>query len=297
MCDQIMEEKVKMLKYSLSKFRDGVFSFVIDTTDRIQHMFWRCEDKQHPLYDKDVDKKYGGIIRDYYKRADRIAGEIMQGNVDEKTLFIVLSDHGFNTFRTGVNLNRWLIEKGYMVLKEEPDPEDKEGGALFQHVDWNKTAAYSLGFSSIYLNLKGREGNGIIQLGTESRSLAKKIGDELATLKDPETMNKIVRKVYLPDEIYSGRYMEDAPDAIIGFDSGYRISWQTAIGGTPRKILEPNLKKWSGDHIVDPELVSGIFFSNQKIKSASPKNIDVAPTVLSAMGISPPQEIKGKSLI
>ena len=147
---------------------EGVCAFVIDTTDRIQHIFWRFEDTGHPLYEKKGAQKYGGIIRDYYKRADRIIGEIMRGHVDDKTLLLVLSDHGFTTFRKGVNLNRWLIENSYMMLREEPDPEDKEGGALFRHVDWSKTAAYALGFSSIYLNLKGREGSGIVQPGSEA---------------------------------------------------------------------------------------------------------------------------------
>jgi predicted AlkP superfamily phosphohydrolase/phosphomutase len=260
-------------------------------------MFWRFEDKKHPLYTQDGEKRYGNVMRDYYKWSDRIVGEVLKGHVDEKTLLIVLSDHGFNTFRTGVNVNRWLIEKGYMALKEEPDPQDKEGGALFQHVDWNKTGAYSLGFSSIYLNLKGREGNGIIPPGSEAQALAKKIADDFKSFKDPEHMDRIVRNVYFPEQIYSGKYIENSPDLIIGFDSGYRMSWQTAIGGTPKAMLEPNLKKWSGDHIVDPEIVSGIFFSNQKINRTAVKSIDIAPTVLSAMGLAPPAEIKGKSLL
>ena len=297
MCDAIMKEREKMLHYALGKFKEGVFSFVIDTTDRIQHMFWRFEDKKHPLYTQAGEKRYGNVIRDYYKWSDRIVGDIMKGHVNEKTLFIVLSDHGFNTFRKGVNVNRWLIEKGYMALKEEPDPQDKEGGALFQHVNWNKTSAYSLGFSSVYLNLKGREGSGIVQPGSEAKALAQKIAGDFTSFKDPENMDRIVRNIYFPEQIYAGKYIENSPDLIIGFDSGYRMSWQTAIGGTPKQLLEANLKKWSGDHIVDPELVSGILFLNQKIKTPSPRCLDIAPTVLTAMGISPPREIKGKTLI
>ena len=175
LCDHIMAEREQMLRHCLGKFTEGVFSFVIDTTDRIQHIFWRFEDTNHPLYDKAGAQKYGGIIRDYYKRSDRIIGEIMRGHVDENTLLLVLSDHGFTSFRKGVNLNRWLIENSYMTLREEPDPEDKEGGALFRHVDWQRTGAYALGFSSIYLNLKGREGSGIVQPGTEAETLARKL--------------------------------------------------------------------------------------------------------------------------
>jgi predicted AlkP superfamily phosphohydrolase/phosphomutase len=297
MCGHIMHEREQMLHHCLGKFTEGVFSFVIDTTDRIQHIFRRFEDPSHPLYDKAGAQKYGGIIRDYYKRADRIIGEIVRGHVDDKTLLLVLSDHGFTSFRKGVNLNRWLIENGYLTLQEEPDPEDKEGGALFRHVDWHKTSAYALGFSSIYLNLKGREGSGIVQPGSEAESLAQKIARDLQSFRDPATSDRVIKQVYAADALYSGEYLTAAPDLVVGFNAGYRMSWQTAIGGAPQKLLELNLKKWSGDHIVDPELVPGILFSNQKIKTACPKSRDIAPTVLTAAGISPPEEIKGKSLL
>jgi len=297
MCDYIMGERERMLRHCLGKFTEGVFSFVIDTTDRIQHIFWRFEDTNHPLYDKAGAQKYGGIIRDYYKRADRIIGEIMRGHVDENTLLLVLSDHGFTSFRKGVNINRWLIKNGYMKLREEPDPEDKEGGALFRHVDWQRTGAYALGFSSIYLNIKGREGSGLLQPGSEAEALAKKIAHDLQAFTDPASSDRVIKQVYAADALYTGQYRTAAPDLVIGFNAGYRMSWQTAIGGTPKALLEPNLKKWSGDHIVDPELVPGIFFSNHKIKTAAPEGLDIAPTVLTALGISPPQEITGKSLL
>jgi predicted AlkP superfamily phosphohydrolase/phosphomutase len=297
LCDNIMQEREQMLRYCLGKFTEGVFSFVIDTTDRIQHIFWRFEDQNHPLYDKNGAKKYGGIIRDYYKRADRIIGEIMAGHVDDKTLLLVLSDHGFTSFRKGANLNRWLIENGYMKLREEPDPEDKEGGALFKYVDWKKTGAYALGFSSIYLNLKGREGSGIVQPGSEAEMLAGKIARDLQAFKDPASSDSVIKQVYAADALYTGEYRAEAPDLVIGFNAGYRMSWQTAIGGAPRSLLEPNRKQWSGDHIVDPSVVPGVLFSNRKINQIAPKSSDIAATVLSAMGIKPPKEIQGKSLM
>ena len=297
MCVQIMDEREKMLHYTLSKFREGVCAFVIDTTDRIQHIFWRFEDTGHPLYEKKGAQKYGGIIRDYYKRADRIIGEIMRGHVDDTTLLLILSDHGFTTFRQGVNLNRWLIENGYMVLREKPDPKDKEGGALFRHVDWSKTAAYSLGFSSIYLNLKGREGRGIVQPGSEAGTLARRIAHGLQALKDPSSSDSVIKQMYAADALYNGEYRAAAPDLVVGFNTGYRMSWQTAIGGAPRSLLEPNLKKWSGDHIVDPSLVSGILFSNYRIKKTNPQSLDIAPTVLKAAGLGQPNTMKGKCLI
>jgi predicted AlkP superfamily phosphohydrolase/phosphomutase len=295
LCEHIMAEREQMLRHCLGKFTDGVFSFVIDTTDRIQHIFWRFLDTRHPLYEKKGAQKYGGIIRDYYKRADKIIGEIVRGHVDDKTLLLVLSDHGFTTFRKGVNLNRWLIENNYMTLREEPDPDDKEGGSLFKHVDWRRTSAYALGFSSIYLNLKGREASGMVQPGSEAEELAQKIARDLLSLKDPSSPDSVIKQVYAANALYTGEYRAEAPDLVVGFNAGYRMSWQTAIGGAPRSLLEPNRKQWSGDHIVDPSVVPGVLFCNRKISAESSRSLDIAPTVLTAMGISPPAEIKGKS--
>jgi predicted AlkP superfamily phosphohydrolase/phosphomutase len=297
MCDHIMAEREQMLRYCLGKFTEGIFAFVIDTTDRIQHIFWRFEDTNHPLYDKAGAQKYGGIIRDYYKRADRIIGEIMRGHVDENTLLLVLSDHGFTSFRKGFNLNRWLIENGYMKLREEPDPEDKEGGALFRHVDWQRTGAYALGFSSIYLNVKGREGSGIVQPGTEAETLAGKIARDLQSFTDPASSDRVIKQVYAADALYSGKYRAAAPDLVIGFNAGYRMSWQTAIGGAPAALMEPNLKKWSGDHIVDPSLVPGVLFCNRKISAESSRSLDIAPTVLAALGLPLCRAFQGRSLL
>jgi len=296
MCDDIMVEREKMLDYGLGNFKEGVFSFVIDTTDRIQHMFWRFLDKEHPLYTKEGEARYGGIIRDYYKRADKILGEVVSGHVDDKTLLVVCSDHGFTSFRKSFHVNRWLVENGLMTLKSEPDPDDRDGGALFRGVDWKKTKAYSLGFSSIYLNLKGRESSGIVEVG-EAKKLREKMRAELLKAVDPETGGRIFRNIYEASDIYSKKYIEDSPDLIVGFESGYRMSWQTAIGGTPRGLVALNNKKWSGDHIVDPNIVPGILFSNAKIKGKSPRGMDVAPTVLKAVGIKPEGSIRGKSLI
>lgn len=294
-CDDIMTEREKMLSYGLDQFTEGVFSLVIDTTDRIQHMFYRFEDPEHPLYSEEGKKTYGNVIRDYYRRVDGLIGDITEHHVDGETLLLICSDHGFSPYRKGVNLNRWLIDQGLMTLTEEPDPSDGEGGALFRHVDWKNTAAYSLGFSSIYLNMSGREGQGTIN-PSDAATLKRKIMENLAEMKDPETGSRIVKNVYDSRDIYSPERLMDAPDLVIGFDTGYRMSWQTAIGGTPLGLVELNDKEWSGDHIVDPSLVPGIFFSNAALKKTHPTGYDIAPTVLSAFGIKPGEKMIGRPL-
>jgi predicted AlkP superfamily phosphohydrolase/phosphomutase len=295
MCEEIIGEQEKMLWHELEKFQEGLLAFAFFTTDRIQHIFWVAKDPQHPLYDQQYAEKYGHIIDDYYRRADRILGKVLD-TIDDETALMTFSDHGFSTFRRTVHINRWLVEKGFMKLTKKVEKEDKEGGGLFQYVDWSRTHAYALGFGSVYLNIKGREKQGILQSGTEAEALMEKLSEGLKELKDPKDGRKAVKNVYTCSDIYTENKMSKSPDLVIGFQEGYRASWQTAIGGTPYHIFEDNLKKWSGDHIVDPSLVPGIFFSNFKIGSDKPHQMDIAPTVLSCFGMPAPG-MEGKSLI
>jgi predicted AlkP superfamily phosphohydrolase/phosphomutase len=222
--------------------------------------------------------------------------------VDEKTALLILSDHGFANFRRVVHLNSWLVENGLMTLKHTPT--DEEGDPLFQNVNWDKTKAYALGFSSIYLNLSGREGKGTVRKASEANKVKGQITKELEKLKDPATGESVVQKVYDGEKLYKGPYADEAPDLVVGFYPGYRFSWQTAIGGAPRQgrdrpasLIEDNLKKWSGDHLVDPQNVEGILFMNNKIGNQHPTVLDIAPTVLKCFGISQPKEMEGKTLI
>lgn len=295
MCNEIMEEQEDMLWHELNKFKEGVFSFGFFSTDRIQHMFWVTKDPGHPSYSEAYAKKYGHVIDDYYRWMDRVLGEVMN-NVDGSTAVMAFSDHGFTTFRRAVHINRWLAEKGFMKLKRKMDEHDKEGGPLFQYVDWNQTYAYSLGFGSIYINLKGREKYGVVEPGAGARSVMDKISQELLALKDPKYGKRSVMNVYRSDKIYSGSNMDKSPDLVVGFGNGYRASWQTAIGGAPLGVFHDNLEKWSGDHIMDPSIVPGIMLTNFKTNHVQPNLMDIAPTVLSCFGMSAP-DMKGKALL
>lgn len=295
MCDEIVDEQEQMLWQELDKLKEGLLAFAFFSTDRIQHMFWATRDPEHPLYDKEYADKYGHVIDDYYRKMDVILGKLLE-KVDDNTMLMVFSDHGFTTFRRSVHLNSWLVQNGFMKLTKEIASDDKEGGPLFQFVDWKNTRAFSLGFGSIYLNLEGREKNGIVKTGKEAEDVADKIISGLVQLKDPDTDQPSIKKVYKRDEIYSGNQSSDAPDLVVGFENGYRASWQTAIGGAPAILMEDNLKKWSGDHIVDPSLVPGILLTNFKPGKTEPSLMDIAPTVLSCFGMSSP-DMKGESLL
>ena len=106
-----------------------------------------------------------------------------------------------------------------------------------------------------------------------------------------------VRRCYKREEIYSGDYADEAADIIIGFEPGYRVSWQTAAGGIPKEVIEVNRCKWSGAHCsVDPEVTPGVFLSNRQFKAQSPHITDLPPTILKEFGIEPPKEMDGKAL-
>jgi len=289
----ILEEEKAMLRYELPQFESGLFVFVVETPDRIQHMFWRAVDPKSPLYTKELAKRYGNVIADTYREMDRILSLTME-HVDEDTLIMVVSDHGFKSFRRTVHINSWLRENGFLVLQK--GYEGKGGGEFFRGVDWSKSRAYAVGLGSIYLNLRGREKQGIVNPGAEADMLKREIAAQLKEFKDPKTNQTIVREAYLGDEIFKGEMISDAPDLLIGFEDGYRASWQTALGASPLSKIEDNMKKWSGDHIVDHRLVPGIFFSNKKLDKLNPTLYDLSPTILSLFDIAVPKEQSGLPL-
>ena len=252
-----------------------LFVGVIESTDRVQHMMFRLLDPAHPAFDAELAEKFGDSIERVYRRADQFVGQVID-IVPAGTPIMIVSDHGFHAWRKAVNLNTWLVEQGYMVLQGQTKDKKLDdlfgGGEFFENVDWSKTKAYSMGLGQIYFNLRGREGQGIVSPGAESSALADDIKSKLlTTLVDPETKQHIVRNVYKRDDTYSGEYLGNAPDLQIGFEDGYRVSWQTTLGGAPKDIVYPNKEKWSGDHCgFDYQTTSGIFISSVPIARREP---------------------------
>jgi hypothetical protein len=286
--DAILSDKEKILKQELKEFKGGVFFFYFDTLDMIQHVFWRYLDTKSHLYKK--ASIYTNTIFKYYEKIDRIIGEVLD-NMDSGTDLIVLSDHGFTSFRRAVHLNRWLMDNGYLFLKKDRE----ECGEFFQGVDWSQTKAYALGFGGIYLNRIGRDYYGIVD-GFEVQAIKKEIAAKLNELCDPQGGEKIVSHVYTSEEAFEGPYVNDAPDLFVGFNAGYRASWQTALGGAPDSLIEDNTKEWSGDHMVDPVLVKGVIFTNKKADLNGASILDICPTILRAFGITKVDGIKGRDL-
>lgn len=288
LADEILREREEILKKELKEFKRGVFFFYSETLDVIQHMFWRYLDSRHPLYEK--DSLYQDTIFKYYEKIDRIIGGVLKG-LDKNTTLIIISDHGFNSFRRAIHLNRWLKEFGYLFLKEGIN-ESKE---FFEDVDWSKTKAYALGFGGIYLNKIGREHYGIVT-ESEVQELKQVIKNRLGQFQDPKTGEIVVRDVYAQEDVFKGPYLNDGPDLFVGFNVGYRASWQTALGSVPTLVIEDNKRKWSGDHLIDSNLVPGVIFVNKKVDLKDPSIIDIVPTLLDLFGIDKPQEMQGKIL-
>lgn len=274
---------------------------VIESTDRVQHMMWRLIDPKHPMYDAALAAKFGGAIESVYRRADTFVGEVMD-RVDPGTPIMVVSDHGFHSWRKAVNLNTWLVQNGYMTLQGQA-PADKKlddlfgGGTFWENVDWSRTRAYAMGIGQIYFNLRGRESRGIVSPGAEARQLADDLSGRLLTMKDPADGAPIIRSVYKRDDIYSGEFVSNASELQIGMHEGYRVSWQTTLGGSPEGLVYPNMKKWSADHGgYDYATTAGVLIVNRRLTTPTPSIMDVAPTVLKYFGLQVPADIDGKTL-
>jgi len=277
--DVIKREREAMFFSALDRTRRGVVACVFDTTDRVQHMFYRH-----------LDAGDGRVIEALYRDMDRLVGETWK-HVDNDTALFVLSDHGFCSFRRGVNLNAWLHKNGYMALLDGAE----ESGDYFEGVDWSRTQAYTFGLGGLYLNLKGREAGGIVSQ-SEAGALRKELIKKLAGLRDEEKSQIGIRNVYAAGALYKGPYLDAAPDLIVGYAAGYRTSWEAAVGKVSARVFEDNTKAWSGDHCVDPLLVPGVLFSNRKVDAQDPGIEDMAPTALELFGVQPPAWMEGKSV-
>ena len=130
----------------------------------------------------------------------------------------------------------------------------------------------------------------------KKREIEDRIIEGLQRWYDPKTGQRVIKRVYRATEIYHGDYVAKAPDLVLGFNEGYRSSWQTALGASPEPLIEDNLKKWSGDHCLDPSIVPASLFSNKKIIKKDPSLVDIGPTVISELGFHIPEYMEGKSI-
>jgi predicted AlkP superfamily phosphohydrolase/phosphomutase len=287
------EEREQMFLDAIAQSKRGLITTVFDTTDRVQHMFYRYLDPTHPANAGKDTEVWKDAIGQVYERCDALLGKVWHLVDDPDTTFMVISDHGFTNFRRCVNLNSWLRDNGYLFLK---DPNARTSGEYLDGVDWTRTKAFALGLTGLFVNRRGRERSGIVAEGSEYRRLVQELADKLGALVDPQTGERCVRRVAVAHQFFSGPYRFDAPDLLIGWEGGYRHSWECAIGQVTDTVFSDNARSWSGDHCVDPSIVPGVLLSNRAINTESPRLVDIPASVLSLFGQPIPGYMQGEMI-
>ena len=267
--------------HMLAGFEDGLLFYYFGFIDQVSHVMWHAMDAEHPLHDPERDAPYAGVIEAQYVKADSIVGQTM-AELGDDDLLVVMSDHGFSSWRRAFNLNTWLKENGYLALI---DPERQGEADYFGNVDWSRTQAYALGFSGLYLNLRGREPFGIVP-PDQRGLLLDEIRRALLRTVDPATELPAVAKVYLRDAAFDdGGALELGPDLLVGYAAGVRASDDTSLGRVPRALFVDNLEKWSGDHIMDHEAVPGVLFVSRPLAMPAGSLRELRASLLAEFGV------------
>jgi predicted AlkP superfamily phosphohydrolase/phosphomutase len=286
----IMQERVALFNYELSKFKSGLFYFYVSSTDQDTHMLWRNMDETHPMHHAS-DTRFSQYVYYMYEEMDKLVGQLLPA-VDDNTLLMVCSDHGFEQFGRQFHLNSWLRREGYLTIK--PEARSKSRTSIFD-VDWENTIAYGIGFNGLYINRKGREGQGIIpddQVDKYTRELTTK----LTGITDDETGRVAISRVFDRNEVYHGSYTPDMPELLVGYEPGYRNSSDSVQGMTQQTIIDVNPFAWSGDHSMNRDKVPGSLMLSQKISKQMPSIMDLPVTILEFFGIERPEQMDGRSI-
>ena len=287
----VLRERTKALDYFLDNFHEGLLFFYFSSLDQCSHMLWHRMDKKHPFYH--AEGGLGDGLKTVYGEIDETMGRVLQA-VDDHTTLIVMSDHGFAPFYWGVNLNTWLLEKGYVVLK---DPSIQGELPMFGNVDWTRTRAYALGLNGLYVNLKGRETNGIVEPGKPYKVLLDDLEKDMLAMVDARNGNNAVTLVVQTRRDFRNPKPDIGPDIIVGYNRGYRTTAESGLGEFPTEVFVDNNDEWSADHSLDYRLVPGVLFTNRLITLDKPALHDLTVSVLDEYGIAPLPEMIGKDCI
>lgn len=284
--DMVLEERLALLDYAINDYDDGLLFFYFSSSDLQSHMFWWDSDEKHPIREAAEARKYFGVVHALYRKLDAVIGDLIDRYGSRATL-IVMSDHGFANFGRQFSLNAWLRAWGYLG--------PPECTSILEDVDWSQTVAYGLGINGLYLNLKGRERDGIVEPGEEADALLAELIARLESVTDANGA-RVIRGAYRSDRIYQGGATALAPDLIIGYARGYRASWATTLGQMTDEILLDNDMAWSADHCADALEVPGVLFCNRAITSDAPTLVDLAPTILAEFGLKAGPEMVGRPI-
>jgi len=283
--EEITDRQIEIVSYLLQEEKWDFFMTVFMGTDRIQHFFWKYLDERHPEYEENV---YTSKVRDFYKKIDGTISDLIE-IVPEDTLIILLSDHGFCSVDKELIVNNYLEEIGMTKI---------DNGKL----DVRQSKAVSYGYGDLWLNVKGREPNGVIEKEDYEKE-RDKIIEFLEELRvDGE---KPIKKVVKREDAYWGPHLEEGPDLIICFNPGWQaIRRVEAVEKRPDKRYVNDNPMWSGGHdgTHDPFDVPGVIGILgpgvlPKEKEAKNRLWDVAPTILKAMNLPIPSDMDGKPIV
>jgi len=288
----VLAERMRCLEETLADFDDGLYYFYFSSIDQNTHMMWRTMDPQHPLYQPDAPPQVKGAVEHFYRAMDPALKRVL-AEVDDKTTFFVISDHGFAPFYREFNLNTWLLNNGYLSLL---DPTRRDETEFLENIDWARTVAYGFGLNALYVNLRGREPHGIVEPG-EADGLAGELAARLEAYRDEETGDRVLVKVYKSRESYRGPAAAAAPELILGFVPGYRLADESALAEFPRRVCKVRQDKWAADHCIDPGHVPGVLFCNKPVAARAPALRDLAPTILKEFGVPAAPEMTGRPIL
>lgn len=261
----IHQERERQFFHLLRRTPHGCLVAVFDGSDRIAHMFSAPSQLQ--------------TLDEMVARMDDLVGRTRQ-QIGPDDVLIVLSDHGFKPLHTLVDINAWLAQHGYLQAKE---------GA----VDWSDSRAGVYNLSGVRLNLRGRESQGMVDKD-QAAELKNEIRDGLKSLEWQG--EKVFTDVFLADEIYTGPYLERAPDLVLGFSPGFGIFKDSTRGFVSSEIFHANSSTWSGDHCYHPDTIPGVLFCNRKLNPGA-QITDLSATILDLQGVERPPWMEGKSLL
>jgi predicted AlkP superfamily phosphohydrolase/phosphomutase len=281
----VLEERLALFEYAVNNYEDGLLFFYFSSSDLQSHIFWWDSDAKHPIRSDLEAKARFEQVRRLYQKLDSVIGDLVD-RYGGKATIIVMSDHGFANFGRQFNLNSWLRDWGYLG--------PRECTSIMHDVDWSLTTAYGLGINGLYLNMKGRERDGIVEPGEQREALLLELKERLEAMTD-DRGERVIRGVYRSDQIYKGNATGLAPDIIIGYARGYRASWATCLGDLTGEVLLDNDSAWSADHCADALEVPGVLFCNRHVSGKSPSLVDIAPSILAEFGLPIPPSMVGKN--
>ncbi len=292
--DLVLGERFRLFRHELQRFADNAgdrfMFFYLSSVDQRNHMLAREQDPLHPFHREDTPLELREAMRHVYREVDALVGWALQ-NVDEETVFVVMSDHGFAPFRRQANLNSWLEQQGYLAVK---DPGRRDSADWLQNIDWSRTRAFGIGLNSLYINVRGRERSGIVE-PIKRQALAREIATKLAAWQDPENGAFVVTQPLLREDAYSGEHIDAAPDIIVGYGRGYRASWATSTGKIPSVLLEDNDRAWSGDHCMDSREVPGVLLSTNPLGNGELDLRDLPGSILRFFAVEPPTQMQHRN--